>query len=234
MPVPRSHIRCARHQSRRHFALEREVEVVGPRNDVLIAERRDQHGRREDRPGRANRVICDQIEVSPSAIWIGEWSRGACDAQAKAVGRRIDGAVPRLAVATLIVEAAAAAAKAGLAVAGDVPGEPEAGTGGIGCGFDTFFADVSGVSTVRFAARRCWEDRGSDVGIVVGDAPMHDAADLLMPRRRVLVPQAEVQRDAIGHFEIVLRECLSVEHAVILVLACALIERADLAEHEVR
>src|SRR5206468_8683622 len=61
-----------------------------------------------------------------------------------------------------------------------------------------------------------------------------DAAVLLMPGRRRLEACAQIQRQPRRDLEVVLQEKRSVADHVVLVLARALVERADLTEQEVR
>ena len=73
----------------------------------------------------AERLVGDQIEIGPAAIRIRERTGGTHHRQPQIPRCRIHRAVSRLAVSMLIVEGAVAAAQTGLAVAGDVPREPD-------------------------------------------------------------------------------------------------------------
>ena len=132
----------------------------------------------------------------------------------------------------LVVERAAAAAKARLAVAGDVPREADARAEVVRRRVGAVLGNAR-IAAERFASRRLRESGGMHVVPVVVEREHFDAADLLVPWRRRLQPRAEVQRQPRRESEIVLDEQRSVVHHVILVLARALVEAADDAEEEI-
>src|SRR5262245_36368864 len=105
----------------------------------------------------------------------------------------------------LIVEQAATAAEAGLAVAGEIQSEAEARTPVEGLRIGAVIRDA-GVPAERFTPRRSGKLGRAHVVVVVVDREELDAPFDFVPGRRRLETQTEVQRQPVGHAEVVLNE----------------------------
>src|SRR6185436_4430104 len=132
----------------------------------------------------------------------------------------------------LIVERTAAAPETRLAVAGDVPREADARSEVVGRRVGAVLRHAR-IATERFTTRRSGEDRRVHVVLIVSHREHFDATVLLVPGRCRLEPGAKVQRQPVVDAEVVLHEQRSIVRQIVLVLAGALVEAADLAEQEI-